>query len=80
MGFSLEEFFKELEFILNHEKTTEREKIHQAVIVLNEAKIYAKECGMIKPTCERCGTQEGLISNWLVKNLCNSCKIIKENR
>tara|TARA_R110000851_G_scaffold69419_1_gene155494 strand:- start:563 stop:745 length:183 start_codon:yes stop_codon:yes gene_type:complete len=47
MGFSLELFFEELQFILTQDKDP-KEIVREAEIHAAEGKMYAKECGQIK--------------------------------
>jgi len=80
MGFSLEQFLQALKDILTNQDITQEQKIVQTYQEVLAGEKYAKECGIINPTCERCGAQSNVMSDWLVKNLCTPCSIIKANQ
>lgn len=47
MGFSLEMFFQEIEDVVNSNNMNAGEKLQELAIRIQDARTYAKECGMI---------------------------------
>ena len=47
MGFSLEQFLQELEDIINSNNMDAGEKLQDLAICVQDARNYAKECGML---------------------------------